>query len=166
MRGNKFEYYYGVLRDNWLKNVLDYICKEQNKDINTVYKEYQLSENKLQYIDDNVKDKTAAFINTLAVFKELNSQRGKAYYKSILGSKKLQSIYKEVDEYLKDEILEKETEDALSSEFKSEVDADTFSTDTYINDVTNHIGSYSDFNTHITDRIKNYFNTVPVSIIS
>ena len=33
---------------------------------------------------------------------------------------------------------------------------------TYINDVTNHIGSYSDFNTHVTDRIKNYFNTLPV----
>lgn len=162
VKGNKFEYYYSVLRDNWARKVFEYICKEQNKDMRTVYTEYQLSENKLQYIDDNVKDKTAAFINTLAVFKELNSQRGKAYYKSILGSKKLQSIYKEVDEYLKDEILEKDTEDALSSEFKSEADSDTFSTDTYINDVTNHIGSYSDFNTHITDRIKNYFNTLPV----
>ena len=162
IKGNKFEYYYGVLRDTWAKKVFDYICKEQNKDIETVYAEYQLSENKLQYIDDNVKDKTIAFINTLAVFKELNSQRGKAYYRSILGTKKLQSIYKEVDEYLKDEILEKETEDALSSEFKSEVDSDTFNTDTYINDVTNHIGSYSDFNTHVTDRIKNYFNTLPV----
>lgn len=162
IKGNKFEYYYGVLRDTWAKKVFDYICKEQNKDIETVYAEYQLSENKLQYIDDNVKDKTVAFINTLAIFKELNSQRGKAYYRSILGTKKLQSIYKEVDEYLKDEILEKETEDALSSEFKSEVDSDTFNTDTYINDVTNHIGSYSDFNTHVTDRIKNYFNTLPV----
>ena len=47
-------------------------------------------------------------------------------------------------------------------EFKSEVNSDTFNTDTYINDVTNHIGSYSDFNTHVTDRIKNYFNTLPV----
>ena len=46
---------------------------------------------------------------------------------------------------MKDEILEKETEDALSSEFKSEVDSDTFNTDTYIGDVTNHIGSYSDY---------------------
>ena len=162
VKGNKFEYYYGILRDNWLKNVFDYICKEQNKDLETVYTEYQLSKNKLQYIDDNVKDKTAAVINTLAVFKELSSQRGKVYYKSILGSKKLQSIYKEVNEDLKDEMLEKDTEDALSSEFKSEADSDTFSTDTTVNDVTNHIGSYSDFNTHVTDRIKNYFNTLPV----
>ena len=132
VKGNKFEYYYGILRDNWLKNVFDYICKEQNKDLETVYTEYQLSKNKLQYIDDNVKDKTAAVINTLAVFKELSSQRGKVYYKSILGSKKLQSIYKEVNEDLKDEMLEKDTEDALSSEFKSEADSDTFSTDTTV----------------------------------
>lgn len=51
--------------------------------------------------------------------------------RSILGSKKLQSIYKE-DEDLKDEMLEKDTEDALSSEFKSEADSDTFSTDTTV----------------------------------
>ena len=164
VKGNKFDYYYNVLRNTWTRKIFDYIAKDQNKDLQTIYTEYQLADNKLQYIDDNVKDKTSAFINTLAVFKELNSQRGKVYFRSILASKKLQSIYKEVDEYLKDEILEKDTEDALSSEFNSQVDADTFSTDTYIGDVTNHIGSYSDFNTHVTDRIKNYFNTLPVLI--
>lgn len=182
IRGNHENYYFNFLKQFWKSELYNIILQQtktaeeynelersENKkllidEISKLRNEAIVSGNELAYIEKHLQDKDNIKIkNMLATVKELYSSRGKAYFDSVISTKKLQPLFNDISPEIDvDADIEKaaDAENTDSQQDSSEEKQEDV--DTFITAVTNHIGSFSDFNTHVSERIKVYFNTLPV----
>lgn len=180
IRGNHESYYFSHLKDKWKNKLFEILLRQRlgEKKITAMSKEdiaakfQQLKDeafasgNEILYLEQNLKDKDSAKIkNSLAVLKELYSTRGKAYFDSVISTKKLQPLFNDIDpEIAVDNDVERAADEEAANSQEGNNGEKQEDLDMFISNVTNHIGSYSDFNTHVTERIKIYFNTLPVML--
>lgn len=163
---NAKEYYARQLKVKWNDLIFKAIAAKKNKTTEEIADDYNSAEDKYDYINKAFgKEKTINEQNLLAVYSELNGtpERLDEYIDEVFANQKLNAIRGEIKGE-KIDINEDNARDAQSDiegEGKEENNGSSDDIDTYITDVTNHIGSYSNWIKHVTVRIKEYFDTLP-----
>ena len=178
---DKYKYYVRQIRNKWLNLLFDSIVKKTNKDINDVRTEYKNAEDKMAYLE-TILNKDGLSItdqNRLAVYRELFASRDVIdgntqnnvnisrttlnYMQEVFADIKLADVRAQVRNDLEAEstrlaIDASKEENGNTSE--NSVENDDLSLDITISSLTNHIGVYTTFMTHVGARIRNYFNSL------
>lgn len=168
IRGNKLNHYKNVLKSSWNNAIFSIIANRHDADIKTVAKEFALVDDKLGYLEDKLGEIGITESNLLAVYKELNGspEKATAYINEVFADPKLKYVVNEISDELKGDTNEELAADAnadLNGTENGESEGGTNEDlDTSIVTLNNHIGTYTTFMSHVSPRIANYFNSLPV----
>lgn len=169
IKGNKLNHYKLVLKNTWNKNIFKIVADKTGKTIKEVNEDYLLAEDKFDWIDKHLDKEGVLERNLTAVWKELNGSKEQLdkYMNEVFANDILQSVLPEVKNSLVEDYNEELNRDEESEQNEENGTDNVHSessddTDTYMRDVTNHIGAYTSFMKHVGPRITNYFNSLPV----
>ncbi len=163
---NKLKYYLDRVRKVWINHILTMCSNKTNKSLSVLNMEFKESLDKYSYIDKllggNYKNKSMK--NIFAVYKELCSSEATAclYIKEVLSNDRTTHVLFQIcnpsEKIYKistnDEIVHPDVSDDILNIFYNFIDS-SISTD------NNQIGIYPTFMDHVSQRIKDYFNTLP-----
>lgn len=163
---NKLDYYLKEAKIRWNNIAFELASKVSGLTAEEVKLGYKNAQDKSGYLDSLLggKAKSLTAKNIFAVYQELNASRASAiaYINEILFNPKFSSLLRELKGELVDTATELAAEASETENQNNPEDAGTsdLDLDTTIIQLTNHIGVYTSFMTHIGERIKNYFNTL------
>ena len=162
---NTKDYYARQLKAKWNKIIFEAIANKTGKKVQEIEDDYNNADDKYSYIDKAFgKEKNINERNLLAVYSELNGtpERLNEYIDEVFANQKLNAIRGEI----KGEKIDINEELALDAEDtegtnNEERNGSSDSLDDSLTQLSNHIGTYSNWIKHISVRIKEYFDTLP-----
>lgn len=166
---NLAEYYKNEVKNVWLNTLIKYAISDiENADINTYLSQYNAADDKAAFIDKLLggKNKTTTAANYFAIYNELFGSDDTAtfYIYETFNDPKLASVVHEASRDLESEIarLKKDESDAASDTELDGVPSEEGDNDmdTYIEQANSHMGVFTNFMSHVGERIRNYFNTL------
>lgn len=170
IKGNELVYYINTVRKVWLNLIFAKASLLSDKSIETFKEEYNALENndaKKEYINNILggKNKTEANTNMYSVYLELNSdsQHTQEYVLGLFNDPLLNKVLKDISRDA-DEIqsqIDAESNAAINGTTAVDMEDALVDLDESVA-LYDHSGIKDDFNKHISDTIRVYFDTLPV----
>ena len=166
VEGNKAKHYLGKARAKWNGYILARAAQESGRSREELAKEFKEAEDKHKFIDEILggKNKSEQNQNMYAVWCELNSNNKFAleYVNDLFNDPLLNKVLDDVSRDL-DELIDQanaESNPELNGETSSDVEDSLTEVDSTVADY-DHSGVKKDFNKHVSDIVKIYFDTLP-----
>ena len=163
--------YIREIRTKWRANIFNYAINVlgDTRDKKTLKQEFNAAKDKAAFIEKLLggKDMTDVAKNLYAVYKELmgDPDHTDAYFDDILCDSKLNTVRNKINGEKEVEVSQQPNEqDGDGNEVQNGQDAAVVDTDVHDDSFTvmnSHGGHYSTFMKHLSERVKNYFNTLP-----
>lgn len=183
---HSFNAYKTRIKQTWVDNILNYALNvlKVNKSKSDLRKEFNDAKDRSSYIDDILggKDKSDVAKNLYAVYRELFSESRREEE----GEENVTDVANTVNEYINEVLTDARLGSVrrkLNNETRSSAETEPTEQASELNDIANgedtafteadddrdgmveqansHGGHYTDFMKHLTERLANYFNTLP-----
>lgn len=162
-RTNVLKYYLKHIKNTWLNRIFELAAETSNLDVTDLRQGYENTQDKLGYLT-SLLDSSPNAKNHIAVYSELFGTEFGAlrYLGEVLYDSRLGGLYRMIMpdiQSLSDRLAENSSQTDFNHTQKDGLD--DFIPDLTIFNLTTHSGNYSSFALHVSEELRNYFNTLP-----